>query len=65
MAKVFDKVAVDVQLVGEPLLQLILGLDTTVPTTLNVVIHYTRARPAMRNAVRLFQKGGTSAVKID
>jgi 3-methyl-2-oxobutanoate hydroxymethyltransferase len=88
MAKISTRRGVDVLLVGDPLGQVILGLNTTVPVTLNAVIHPARAAArnsqrvlvvadtpflsyqvttaqAMRNAARLFQEGGTSAVKLE
>ena len=43
MAKIFENAGVDVLLVGDSLGQVILGLDTTVPVTLDAVIHHTRA----------------------
>jgi 3-methyl-2-oxobutanoate hydroxymethyltransferase len=88
MAGIFDKAGIDVLLVGDSLGQVILGLDTTVPVTLDAIVHHTRAvarssqrallvadmpflsyqvttAQAMRNAARLFQEGGTSAVKLE
>src|SRR5216684_4467272 len=88
MARLLDRAGIDVLLVGDFLGQVILGLDTTIPVTLDAVIHHTRAvtrgtsralvvadmpfltyqvsaEEAMRNAARLFQEGGASAVKLE
>lgn len=43
MARLFDKAGVDLLLVGDSLGNVILGLDTTVPVTLDAVLHHTRA----------------------
>src|SRR5712675_1913311 len=43
MASLFDRAGVDLLLVGDSLGNVILGLDTTIPVTLNAVIHHTRA----------------------
>jgi 3-methyl-2-oxobutanoate hydroxymethyltransferase len=43
MARLFDQAGVDLLLVGDSLGNVILGLDTTIPVTLNDVIHHTRA----------------------
>jgi len=43
MARLFDRAGVDLLLVGDSLGNVILGLDTTIPVTLNAVIHHTRA----------------------
>jgi 3-methyl-2-oxobutanoate hydroxymethyltransferase len=51
MAKIFGKAGVDVLLVGDPLGQVILGLNTAVPVTLNAVIHPARA--VARNSQRV------------
>src|SRR3954454_12308320 len=43
MARLLDRAGTDVLLVGDSLGQVILGLDTTIPVTLDAVIHHTRA----------------------
>jgi len=43
MARLFDRGGVDLLLVGDSLGNVILGLDTTIPVTLEAMIHHTRA----------------------
>ncbi len=88
MARLLDRAGIDVLLVGDSLGMVVLGHDTTVPVTLDMVVHHTRAvargtqralvvadlpfltyqidfGETMRNAGRLIQDGGASAVKIE
>lgn len=88
MARLFDRAGVDALLVGDSLGTVILGLDTTLPVTLDAIVHHTRAvargaeralviadmpfltyqvsvSEAVRNAGRLLQEGGASAVKLE
>src|SRR3954469_20985828 len=53
MARLFDRAGVDLLLVGDSLGNVILGLDSTIPVTLDAVIHHTRAvsRGASRSLV--------------
>src|ERR1700686_3613663 len=50
MTRLLDRAGIDVLLVGDSLGQVILGLDTTIPVTLDAVTHHTRA--ATRGASR-------------
>src|SRR5436853_5119432 len=43
MARLLDRAGIDLLLVGDSLGQVILGLDTTIPVTLEAVLHHTRA----------------------
>jgi 3-methyl-2-oxobutanoate hydroxymethyltransferase len=43
MARLFDRAGIDVLLVGDSLGHVILGMDTTIPVTLDAIIHHTRA----------------------
>jgi 3-methyl-2-oxobutanoate hydroxymethyltransferase len=88
MARLLDRAGIDVLLVGDSLGMVVLGYETTLPVTLDAMVHHTRAvsrgverallvadmpfltyqvsvEEAMRNAGRLMQEGGASAVKIE
>src|ERR1700730_11497229 len=43
MARLLDRAGIDVLLVGDSLGHVILGLDTTIPVTLDAIIHHTQA----------------------
>jgi 3-methyl-2-oxobutanoate hydroxymethyltransferase len=43
MARLFDRAGIDVLLVGDSLGHVILGLETTIPVTLDAIIHHTQA----------------------
>jgi 3-methyl-2-oxobutanoate hydroxymethyltransferase len=88
MAGLLDRAGVDALLVGDSLGMVILGHETTIPVTLDAMVHHARAvsrgaerafvladmpflswqassADAIRNAGRLMQDGGVSAVKIE
>jgi 3-methyl-2-oxobutanoate hydroxymethyltransferase len=43
MARLFDRAGIDLLLVGDSLGNVILGMDTTIPVSLEAIIHHTRA----------------------
>lgn len=45
MARSLDRAGIDLLLVGDSLGNAILGLDTTIPVTLDAIIHHTAAIP--------------------
>jgi 3-methyl-2-oxobutanoate hydroxymethyltransferase len=88
MARILDRAGIDAILVGDSLGMVVAGHDNTLPVTLDMMIHHTRAvtrgarralvvadmpfltyqlsmEEAMRNAGRLIQQGGASAVKME
>ncbi len=88
MARLLDRAGVDVLLVGDSLGMVIMGCETTLPVTMEAMLHHVRAvrrgarralvvadmpflsyqvslEGAVRNAGRLIQEGGASAVKLE
>src|SRR5262245_36733275 len=88
MARLLDRAGIDVILVGDSLGMVVLGYETTLPVTLEMMVHHTKAvcrgarralivtdmpfltynitvEEAARNAGRILQEGGASAVKIE
>jgi len=88
IARILDRAGVDVILVGDSLGMVVLGYETTLPVTIEAMIHHTAAvtrgvskalvvadmpfltyqvstAEAVRNAGRLIQEGGASAVKLE
>lgn len=88
MARLLDRAGIDALLVGDSMGMVIMGEETTIPVTLDAMIHHTRAvtrgakralvvadmpfmtyqasvSEAVRNAGRLIQEGGASAVKVE
>jgi 3-methyl-2-oxobutanoate hydroxymethyltransferase len=87
-ARLLDRAGVDALLVGDSVGMVVLGYSSTVPVTMDDMLHHTRAvsrgvsralviadmpflsyqvstRDAARNAGRLIQEGGASAVKLE
>lgn len=87
-AKLIDEAGIDVILVGDSLGMVVLGYDSTLPVTMEDMLHHVRAvtrgtinalvvadmpfmsyqiskEEALRNAARLLQEGGASAVKLE
>jgi 3-methyl-2-oxobutanoate hydroxymethyltransferase len=87
-AAILDRAGVDALLVGDSVGMVMLGYQTTLPVTLEAMIHHTAAvsrgarralvitdmpfmtyqvtvEDAVRNAGRLLQEGGASAVKLE
>jgi 3-methyl-2-oxobutanoate hydroxymethyltransferase len=87
-ARLVEQAGVQVILVGDSLGSVILGYDSTVPVTMEDILHHTRAvvrgteraivvadmpfmsyqanaDDALRNAGRLLQEGGATAVKLE
>ena len=43
MARLLDRAGIDVLLVGDSLGMVVMGLDSTIPVTLDIMVHHTRA----------------------
>jgi 3-methyl-2-oxobutanoate hydroxymethyltransferase len=43
MAQLLDRAGIDVLLVGDSLGMVLLGYDTTIPVTMDVMVHHTKA----------------------
>lgn len=88
MARLLDRAGIDVLLVGDSLGMVVMGYENTVPVTLDMMVHHTKAvvrgtqhalvvsdlpfltyqiddDETLRNAGRLIQEGGASAIKIE
>lgn len=87
-ARLAEQAGIPIILVGDSLGSVVLGYDSTVPVTMDDIVHHTRAvvratqkaiivadmpfmsyqanaDDAMRNAGRLLQEGGATAVKLE
>jgi 3-methyl-2-oxobutanoate hydroxymethyltransferase len=87
-ARLLDRAGIDALLVGDSVGPVVLGYETTLPVTLDAMVHHTQAvvrgasralvvadmpfmtyqagvDEAVRNAGRLIQEGGASAVKLE
>ncbi len=87
-ARLVDEAGVDVVLVGDSLGNVVLGYESTLPVTIEDMLHHTKAvvrgvqhalvvtdlpfltyqtgpEDAIRNAGRLLQEGGATAVKLE
>ena len=88
MARLFERAGVDALLVGDSVGMVVLGHESTIPVTIDDMVHHTAAvargaqralviadmpfltyqasvDDAVRNAGRLIQEGGASAVKLE